>query len=100
MEGKVLAVPTDIEEYIKDLTKYLDGVTSPFANEGALGAYLIQGRPEEFFSTLAEKLTLTLHTHAAFVGRPHRISKHDRDESQLPHASSTYFVCNHLVFSL
>lgn len=100
VEAKVLRKPTETGRYLGDLEKYLHATISPFATDGALGAYLLSGKPDDLLSAIESALQLPLQTYDAFVNRPHRFTEHDRIRSKLPEGAETHFVCHHLVFSL
>ena len=100
VEAKVLRSPTAVADYVGDLQKYLDGKISPFSVEAALGAYLIAGRPDDLFTTVATCLGREMTPHKQFVGRPHRVSEHERDTALLRDGMPPSFLCHHLVFSL
>ena len=100
VEAKVLQSPTNTHRYVDDLNKYLEGTGSPFSNQGALVAYLLSGQPDDVFPKLALLLGQQLRPHAAFRERPHRVSQHQRDESNLPTSTPGEFICHHLIFAL
>lgn len=100
VETKVLESPKAISEYLGDLQKYLDGRSSPFSVQAALGAYLIAGSTNDVFSTIEKRLDCQLKPHRRFLSRPHRLSEHERKADLLPGAMPSSFLCHHLVFSL
>lgn len=99
VEAKVLKSPKDTARYLRDLEKYLEGKGSPLATEGALGGYLITGKPEEFLSALQTELKVKLKHSPAFPSRPHRTSEHMRNKKKLPGATPPEFLCHHMPFS-
>lgn len=100
VEAKVLQSPTNTHRYVDDLNKYLEGTGSPFSTQAALGAYLLSGNPDDVFAKLALSLKQQLRPHDAFGERPHRLSQHQRDKSNLPASTPSDFICHHLIFAL
>jgi hypothetical protein len=100
VEAKVVKSPSDINEYLEDLQKYLDGRTSPLSREAALGAYLIAGNAMDMLRAIELALTINVSQHAKFPHRPHGLTFHQRSTAKLPAGISGEFLCHHLVFSL
>jgi len=100
VEAKVLRTTTAVADYLGDLQKHLDGKSSPFSTQAALGAYLIAGRADDLFATIGEELGCEMSPHEEFLTRPHRLSTHRRPTDLLPDRMSAQFVCHHLVFTL
>ncbi len=100
VEAKVLRSSKAIAGYIGDLQKYLDGKSSPFSVQGALGAYLIAGASDEVFVAVQRSLGCEMKPHKQFSLRPHRLSEHERNADLLPDGVPSSFLCHHLVFSL
>lgn len=100
VEGKVVETATDTSRYLGDLTKFLGAKNAPLAVSSALGAYLKQGLPEEFFSALETGLSHKPVACAAFSGRPHRLTRHRRPKATLQAVTPEEFLCHHMVFSL
>ena len=100
VEAKVVNDPTDLARYLGDLNKYLDGQSSPLSVAAALAAYLIAGKPADFFSGVQRELKQHLAAHEDLPARDHRLSVHTRKKSKLPPATPPQFTCHHLVFAL
>jgi hypothetical protein len=100
VEAKVVNDPTDLARYLGDLNKYLSGQSSPFSVAAALAAYLLTGKPADFFAGLKSELKQELGGHNEFPTRNHRLTEHKRSKSKLPAATPPEFVCHHMVFAL
>lgn len=100
VEAKVLESASAVSEYISDLEKYLNGRSSPFSAEAAIGAYLISDKAQMLFDTIVKKMMCELISHPAFASRPHRYSNHDRAPNRLQAGMPAAFVCHHLAFEL
>ena len=100
IEAKIVSSPKAIHEYLGDLRKYLDGLTSPFSMEAALGAYLVAGNATDMLRAIELALKIDVRQHAKFPGRPHGLTSHQRSAAKLPAGMPGEFLCHHLVFSL
>ena len=100
VEAKVIESVNSVGDYIADLRKYIDGRSSPFSMQAALGAYLLTGDSDDFLAEVAKKLGCQLNPHNEFPTRPHRYSEHNRPASKPTANLSTAFVCHHLVFCI
>jgi hypothetical protein len=100
VEAKVVSSPNAISDYLGDLRKYLDGLTSPFSTEAALGAYLIAGNATDMLQAIEHALHIHVRQHAKFPHRPHGLTSHQRSTAKLPAGMPGAFLCHHLVFSL
>lgn len=100
IEAKVLKTATAIADYLGDLKKYLDGKSSPFSTQAALGAYLIAGDANDTLASIGESLGVTLRKHQSFPTRAHQLSTHKRNFNDLPDEMPSEFTCHHLIFAL
>lgn len=97
LEAKVLEADGAVGEYVKDVNnEFLTCRYAPFSSEGAMLAYLLSGSPKNVFKNLVVKIPCRLTAHSKYVGRPHMVSKHQRQvEPGKPYP--TFFLCHHLV---
>jgi len=98
IEAKLLNTDKDKSKYISEFNQnFLTGRYSPFAGEGAMLGYLLNGNPEVFFENLRSK-NFKLLDHPKFSNKPHKYSKHKRTKVKDPNYSKT-FLCHHLILS-
>lgn len=88
IEAKVVKTPNAIAEYMRDVQKFVSGTAAPLVGQGGLIAYLLTGRPGEFFAQL--ELCCAAKLEPALSPRPHRTSHHNRD-------TAPYLRLHHLV---
>ena len=97
MEAKVLENSKRVTEYIRDIQdEFLTCRYAPFSNSGAMLGYLLTGKPEDVFTTIAEKLDCTLKPVSEHPAKPNRLSKHNRN---VPNGKlyPAKFDCYHLI---
>lgn len=78
IEAKVVPAPGVLANYIGDVQKFVSGVAAPLTGEGAQIAYLLTGKPNDFFDNLSGKHNYSLLQAPAFPKRPHRVTSHAR----------------------
>lgn len=100
IEAKYIRTATGVNEYVKALRdNFLTGRYAPYCGEGAMLAYLLVGRAEDFFSHVGSKVPCSIEAHPEFPGRTHGQSRHARS---IPDGKDRVeeFLCNHLVLEL
>jgi hypothetical protein len=100
VEAKLLKSSSAVAEYVRDLQKYLDGTSSPFSTQAALGGYLIAGTARDTLTSIGKSLNVEMSQHRSFPLRPHEVSRHMRRTESLPTGMPASFLCHHLIFSL
>lgn len=97
LEAKVLKKPGSVAAYVRDVTdEYLTCRYAPFSDSGAMLGYLLNGKPEEAFTAIADKLGTVLDEITDLPPATNRCSKHVRT---VP-AGKPYppeFRCYHLI---
>ena len=100
LEAKVLRTAGRIAAYVKDvLNEFLTCRYAPFSKEAGMLGYLFGGDPDQAFEHIARELKCRLHNHAAFAGRPHMTSDHNRNVRK----NKSYpreFRCHHLILKI
>lgn len=100
MEGKVLRGDQDVGPYVAEVqNNFITCRYATFSSEGAMLGYLLGGEPKHVFAALAKSLTPFLSPHPYFPNRPHRMTRHLRNETPHPNSPSD-FVCHHLIFRI
>lgn len=97
LEAKVLETPGQIAAYVQEVkTQFLTCRYAPFSGSGAMLGYLLTGRPDEVFETIAARLDSVLGPVPSHPDRPNRLSRHAR----VVPAGKAYpadFSCYHLM---
>ena len=97
IEAKVLESPSNVSNYVRDICEeFLSCRYGPFANSGAMLAYLLSGQADSVFKSIEEKLGCSLHPVAEHPRKPTRVSHHLRTVPA-GKAYPTEFDCYHLV---
>lgn len=99
LEAKVLKTDASVGRYVNDLkNEFLTCRYSPFSSQGAMLAYLLNGKPDKVFQSIAKKVPCTLIANPDFPGRPSHMSDHMRSvPAGKPYVAA--FRCHHLVLS-
>ena len=94
---KVLEVPGSVSNYVRDVREeFLSCRYGPFANSGAMLAFLLSGSADDVFNAIEKRLGCILHRVPEHPRKPNRVSHHLR---KVP-AGKAYpkeFACYHLV---
>ena len=97
MEAKVLETSRRVADYVHDVQKeFLTCRYAPFSSSGAMLGYLLDGKPDDFFTAIAGNLACTLEPVSEYPDKPNRLSQHKRN---VP-AGKQYpinFDCYHIV---
>jgi hypothetical protein len=96
IEGKVLATPTDIGNYVKEMKNFLSGRYSTFSCEASLLGYLISGDPVDLINNIFNRLRKRQLLHPKIQDYHHRISKHAR--KTVAGRKKEDFYCHHQCF--
>lgn len=81
IEAKVLPTDRSLSEYLKDVRgKFAAGIAAPIVGEGGMIGYLLRGREATVFAGVESVLGQTLNTLADFSLRPHKTTRHERNE--------------------
>lgn len=81
IEAKVVPSPSVLADYVGDVQKFVSGIAAPLSGEGAQIAYLLTGKPNDFFDNLSGKHHYTLTQSPEFKERPHRVTLHTRTQA-------------------
>ena len=97
IEAKVLEAPGNVSNYVRDIKEeFLSCRYGPFANSGAMLAFLLSGSADDIFNAIEKRLGCILHRVPEHPRKPNRVSHHLR---KVP-AGKAYpkeFDCYHLV---
>lgn len=104
LEAKVLKNDTTsaMGDYVDSLTdKFLKFKYAPFSSEAAMLGYLLSGKPDIAFDSIASRGGWTLTQHPQFSSREHRTSDHNRS---VPASKIAMYPaelrCHHLMMVL
>ena len=79
MEAKVLETPKRVAAYVRDVkNEFLTCRYAPFSSSGAMLGYLLTGKPDDVFATIARNLGCTLEPVSEYPTKPSRLSQHKR----------------------
>lgn len=97
LEAKVLETPGRVARYVRDIAQeFLTCRYGPFADSGAMLAYLLQGAPDAALQAIENRLGSALLPVPEHAGRPSRRSAHDRSVPPgKPYPAC--FDCYHLI---
>ncbi len=103
LEAKVIQDDNDAAYNLKDYVengvgRYLAGLYAPFANSGAMLAFLRSGQAEIVAENIALRLSTTLSASAEFSSRCHKTSTHRRGITN--HVVFEDFCLHHLIMPL
>jgi len=104
LEAKVLKSnsETAVADYVNSVSdRFLTFKYAPFASEAAMLGYLLSGRPDTAFKSIAKRGAWTLKPHPDFSSRDHRTSEHTRIVP--PEKIDVYpseLRCHHLIMPI
>jgi hypothetical protein len=100
VEAKVLRTDAAVGAYVADLKEqFLTCRYAPHSSEGAMMGYLLSGSPAVAFENIERAAACKLEEFPEALGRPHKVSSHNRTAATCATAPSP-FRCHHILLVL